>query len=161
MRRESLTHPFGPVFDARSRVLVLGSFPSPLSRERGFYYMNPQNRFWRVLSAVLEEPFPQTVPERRALCLSHGVALWDVLASCEIAGAADASIARPAANDVAGLLAVTQIGRVFATGQTAAKLYRRLCEPQTGLPVTALPSTSPANAAWSLERLIEAYRAIL
>ena len=128
MRREFLTHPFGPVFDGRSRVLLLGSFPSPLSREQGFYYMNPRNRFWRVLSAVLEEPFAQTVCERRALCLSHGVALWDVLASCEIAGAADASISSPAANDIAGLLAQTQIGRVFATGQAAAKLYRRLCE---------------------------------
>ena len=160
MQREALVHPFGPVFDEGSRVLLLGSFPSPLSRQEGFFYGNPRNRFWPVLAAVFGEPAPQSIGEKRALCLAHGVALWDVLASCEIRGAADASIASPVPNDLAALICKTQIHAVFATGQAAAKLYRRFCEKETGLPVTALPSTSPANAAWSLERLTDAYRAV-
>ncbi len=160
MQREALVHPFGPVYDENARVLLLGSFPSPLSRQEGFFYGNPRNRFWPVLAAVFDEPLPQSIEEKRALCRAHGVALWDVLASCEIKGAADASIASPKPNDLAALIRKTRITAVFSTGQAAAKLYRRFCERETGLPVTALPSTSPANAAWSLEMLIEAYRAV-
>ena len=157
---ERVRHTFGPLYDAHSRVLVLGSIPSPRSRAVNFYYGHPQNRFWPVLAAVLGEPRPETVEEKRALALAHGVALWDTLASCEIRGASDAAIRNPEPNDIAALLAKTQIHAVFCTGAVSYRLYTRLCEPQTGIAAKKLPSTSPANAAWSFEKLLCAYRVI-
>jgi hypoxanthine-DNA glycosylase len=153
-------HPIPPVYDENSRVLILGSFPSVKSREQGFFYGHPQNRFWRVTAAVFGDETPVTVPERRAFLLRHGVALWDVIAACEITGSADASIRNPEINDLRPILEAAPIRAIFVNGQTAAKLYRRYAEPLTGRPAYPLPSTSPANAAWSLERLIEAWRAI-
>ncbi|MBS7224677.1 MAG: DNA-deoxyinosine glycosylase [Clostridiaceae bacterium] len=153
-------HPFGPLYDAHSRVLILGSIPSPKSREVNFFYGHPQNRFWRVLAAVLGESAPETIEEKRAMALRHGVALWDTLASCEIRGASDAAIRNPVPNDIASLIKKTQIHAVFCTGAVSHKLYTQLCQPQTGIPAVKLPSTSPANAAWSFERLTEAYRVI-
>lgn len=161
MNYETVVHTIPPLFASDSRVLMLGSIPSPKSREVGFFYGHPQNRYWRVLAAVLGEDAPQSIEEKRAMCLRHRVAMWDVLASCEIIGAGDSTIRHPVSNDLAGLIAKTQVRAVFATGQKAAALYRKYCEPQTGLPATALPSTSPANAAWTFERLCEAYRTIL
>ena len=155
-----LDHPIPPVCDGNSRILILGSFPSVKSREQGFFYGHPQNRFWRVLAAVFADEVPGTVPDRRAFLLRHGVALWDVLASCEIEGSADASIRAAAPNDLGPILAAAPIRAVFANGQTAGKLYRTYLEPLTGRPALVLPSTSPANAAWSLERLVEAWRVI-
>ena len=155
-----LHHPIPPVYDENSRVLILGSFPSVKSREQGFFYGHPQNRFWRVTAAVFGDETPVTVPERRAFLLRHGVALWDVIAACEITGSADASIRNPEINDLRPILEAAPIRAIFVNGQTAAKLYRRYAEPLTGRPAYPLPSTSPANAAWSLERLIEAWRAI-
>lgn len=155
-----LDHPFPPVYDEGSRILILGSFPSVKSREQGFFYGHPQNRFWRVLAAVFADEVPGTVPDRRAFLLRHGVALWDVLAACEIEGSADASIRAAAPNDLGPILAAAPIRAVFANGQTAGKLYRTHIEPLTGRPAVTLPSTSPANAAWSLERLIEAWQII-
>lgn len=153
-----VVHTIEPVFDERSRVLVLGTMPSPKSREIGFYYGHPQNRFWRVLAALFDEPVPTTNEERTALLLAHRIALWDVLASCTIKGASDASIADAVPNDLSRITEAAPIQRVFCTGATAARLYRKHCEAATGIPATQLPSTSPANAAWSLDRLIEAYR---
>ncbi|MGE4548997.1 MAG: DNA-deoxyinosine glycosylase [Intestinibacillus sp.] len=161
MNYETVVHTIPPLFAPDSRVLMLGSIPSPKSREVGFFYGHPQNRYWRVLAAILGEDAPQSIAEKRAMCLRHGIAMWDVLASCEIVGAGDSTIRNPMPNDLAGLVAKTQVRAVFATGQKAAALYRKYCERQTGLPVTALPSTSPANAAWTFERLCEAYRVIL
>jgi len=161
MTPQTVVHNIPPLFDANSRVLLLGSIPSPKSREMKFFYGHPQNRFWRVLAAVLEEPVPETIEQKRALCLTHNVALWDTIASCEIAGASDTSIRNAVPNDIGWLLAQTEIERIFATGGKSAELYRKLIEPHTGMPVTQLPSTSPANAAWTLDRLIEAYRVIL
>lgn len=155
-----MQHPIPPVYDENSRVLILGSFPSVKSREQGFFYGHPQNRFWRVTAAVFGEETPVTVPERRAFLLRHGVALWDVIAACEITGSADASIRNPEINDLRPILEAAPIRAIFVNGQTAAKLYRRYAEPLTGRPAYPLPSTSPANASWSLERLIEAWRAI-
>lgn len=155
-----LIHPIPPVYDANSRILILGSFPSVRSREQGFFYGHPQNRFWRVTTAVFGDEPPMTVPERRAFLLRHGVALWDVIAACEITGSADASIRNPEINDLRPILEAAPIRAIFVNGQTAAKLYRRYAEPLTGRPAYLLPSTSPANAAWSLERLIDAWRAI-
>lgn len=158
-----ISHGFEPVFDERSRVLVLGSFPSVLSRENRFYYGNPQNRFWRVVAAALDEPAPAAgdVDAKRALLLSHGVALWDVIESCDVRGSADASIRNVVPADVARITAAAPIGAVLCNGATAGRLYRRWLEPVTSIPAEVLPSTSPANASWSLERLTGRWRAAL
>ena len=158
--RERVEHTLGPLFDGRSKTLVLGTMPSPKSREVSMYYGNPRNRFWPVLAAVLGEPVPTTNEERRALALAHGVALWDVLQSCTIVGASDASIEDPEPTDLPWLLSQAPITRMFTTGATAARLYARFQLPRTGIEAVALPSTSPANASWSLERLVSAYRVL-
>lgn len=154
-------HPFPPVWNEQSRILVLGSFPSVLSRSRGFYYANPQNRFWKMLSLVFEMPMPVTTEEKRELALSHGIALWDVLSSCTITGSGDSSIRNPVPNDIGGLVQKSQMTRIVANGKTAAALYRRYCEASCGIAALSLPSTSPANASWSLERLAEAWQTAL
>ncbi len=161
MKPQTVMHNIPPLFHENSSVLLLGSIPSPKSRESGFFYGHPQNRFWKVLPAVFGEPVPQTIEEKRALCLKHNVALWDTIASCVITGASDTSIKNAVPNDISWLLEQTKIKRIFATGGKSAQLYRKLIEPKTGVPIIQLPSTSPANAAWTLERLIEAYRIIL
>ena len=158
---EHIIHSIEPVFDAESRVLILGTMPSPKSREVQFYYGHPQNRFWRVLAAVLGEEVPQSVPEKKAMLLRHRIALWDVLAECEIAGASDSSIRNPVANDLSVILDRAPVQAVFTTGATAWKLYTRLQKPHTGIEAVRLPSTSPANCAVKMEALTEAYKAIL
>ena len=155
-----VTHPIPPVWSADSRVLILGSFPSVKSREAMFFYGHPQNRFWRVVASVFGEPFPETVPERRAFLLQHRIAAWDVIASCEIDGSSDASIRNATVNDLRPILNGASIDRVFVNGRTAERLYRKYAEPMTHREAICLPSTSPANAAWSLERLTEAWRVI-
>lgn len=159
--RQTIEHPIPPLYDQNSRVLLLGTMPSPASRERAFYYAHPQNRFWRVLCALLDCPPYEDIDRRRQLCLTHGIALTDVLKSCTIEGASDASIQDAVPNDLSQILNIADIRAVFTTGQTAGRLYRRLCEPLTGRPAIVLPSTSPANAAMRLETLIERYRVIL
>ena len=161
MNLQTVVHTIPPLYDSHSRVLLLGSIPSPKSREAGFFYAHPQNRFWRVLAAVLGEEVPQTIEEKRTMCLKHHVALWDTIARCDIAGASDTSIRNAVPNDIGKLVRESEITRIFATGGKSAELYRKLIEPQLHIPIMQLPSTSPANAAWSLERLIEAYRVIL
>ena len=158
---EHIIHSIEPVFDAESRVLILGTMPSPKSREVQFYYGHPQNRFWRVLAAVLGEEVPQSVPEKKAMLLRHRIALWDVLAECEITGASDSSIRNPVANDLSVILDYAPVQAVFTTGATAWKLYTRLQKPHTGIEAVRLPSTSPANCAVKMEALTEAYKAIL
>ena len=158
---EHIIHSIEPVFDTESRVLILGTMPSPKSREVQFYYGHPQNRFWRVLAAVLGEEVPQSVPEKEAMLLRHRIALWDVLAECEITGASDSSIRNPVANDLSVILNHAPVQAVFTTGATAWKLYTRLQKPHTGIEAVRLPSTSPANCAVKMEALTEAYKAIL
>lgn len=158
---EHIIHSIEPIFDAESRVLILGTMPSPKSREVQFYYGHPQNRFWRVLAAVLGEEVPQSVPEKEAMLLRHRIALWDVLAECEITGASDSSIRNPVANDLSVILDHAPVQAVFTTGATAWKLYTRLQKPHTGIEAVRLPSTSPANCAVKMEALTEAYKAIL
>lgn len=156
--RGHVVHTIEPVFDERSRALVLGTMPSPASRAIGFYYGHPQNRFWRVMAALWSEPFPETTEERTALALRHGVALWDVLASCEIAGASDASIADARPNDLSRILGAAPIEAVFTTGAKAAELYRKFdAGAFPHLPHIALPSTSSANARMRLADLVSAY----
>lgn len=164
---DRITHPIEPVFDRDSRVLILGTMPSPRSRDAGFYYMHPGNRFWPVLAAVFEPRryeeglIPSTLTERRAFALSHGIALWDVLASCSIRGAEDGSIRDPVANDLDRILLQAPIRGIFTTGRTAHRLYEHLCEPRTGRKACLLPSPSGANCAVGMERLREAYAALL
>lgn len=159
---ELVVHPLAPIVDEQSRILILGTMPSPRSRAEGFYYAHPQNRFWRVLAALYGEPLPCTNAERTALLQRHGIALWDVLQSCRITGAADSSIRQPVANDIAGLLArYPNITRIATTGREAARLYRRHCLPATHREALELPSTSAANAAQRLEALTAAYGKVL
>ncbi len=157
MDATTVTHEIQPVFDSRSRVLLLGTMPSPASREQGFYYGHPQNRFWRVLAAIFDEPAPRAIEEKRDMLLRHHIALWDVLASCEIEGASDASIRDAQPNDLARIFDAADIRAVFATGAKAGELYRKLIEPTLGVPCTTLPSTSPANAKMKLADLVDAY----
>lgn len=191
----TVTHSIAPVYDENSHTLILGTMPSPVSRDVGFYYMHPQNRFWQVMARVIGEKLQYkndgsffekescakescangacskfstknansvcdteaAIAERKAMMLRYGFALWDVLASCDITGASDSSIKNAVTNDIASLLPHTQIKRVFTTGQTAHKYYTRLCQPQTQIVATCLPSTSPANAKWTLDLLAAKY----
>jgi TDG/mug DNA glycosylase family protein len=154
--------PLAPVCDGQSRVLILGTMPSPKSREVGYHYGNPQNRFWRVMAALWGEEPPRGREACRDLALRRHFALDDVLASCTITGASDASIKDPVPNDLrARVLDRAPIQAIFCTGATSHRLYTRLIEPTLGIPATRLPSTSPANASWSLERLVGAYRVML
>lgn len=153
-------HEFGPLFDKSSRVLVLGTIPSPKSREQGFYYGHPRNRFWKMLAQVFDEPVPENIEEKKALALGHHVALWDVLASCTIRGAEDASIRDAVPNDLQVILSQADIRAIFATGAKAEALYRKFCEPVTGVPCIRLPSTSPANCAMKDEALLAEYQKI-
>lgn len=159
---EFLRHPLAPVYDAHSRVLILGTMPSPKSREQGFYYAHPQNRFWPLIAGVLQQLVPMGTAARRQFALENGIALWDVLASCRIQGADDGSIREPVANDLRPLLEAADICAVFTTGRTAFRLYQRLCQPQTGRRALYLPSPSAANCRfYTPAQLEEAYRAIL
>ena len=154
-------HNIPPIYDEHSRILILGSFPSVKSREGRFFYHHHQNRLWKVLAAVLGCEVPKTIGEKRAMLLQSRVALWDVIASCEITGSSDSSIRNAVPNDVGRILAAAPIEAIFCNGGTAHKLYRRHLEPLLGRPAILLPSTSPANAAWPLERLTEAWSAAI
>ncbi len=160
-KTEKVNHEFGPFYDKNSRILILGSIPSPKSREQGFYYGHPRNRFWPVLAGLFEEKAPETVEDRKEFLTKHHIALWDVLASCDIKGADDSSIKNPEANDMELILKSADIKAVFTTGAKASKLYEKLCLPECGVVATMLPSTSPANCACSFDRLMEEYRQIL
>ena len=152
-----LQHPFGPLFNEDSRVLILGSFPSVKSREQNFFYGHPQNRFWKVIAAVNGQPVPQSIEDKKKLILTNGLALWDSIASCEITGSSDASIKNARANDISIILDNCSIERIYCNGRKSHELYRKYIEPQTGREAVCLPSTSPANAQWTLDMLIEAW----
>ncbi|MBR6798804.1 MAG: DNA-deoxyinosine glycosylase [Firmicutes bacterium] len=154
-------HEFGPFYDKDSKVLILGSIPSPKSREQGFYYGHPQNRFWKVLADVLGEEMPETVEQRKEMLARHHIALWDVLDSCEIKGASDTSIKDPVANDMNVILSEAGIRAIFTTGVKADELYKKMCYPICGVSSIRLPSTSPANCGCSYDNLKEAYSRIL
>ena len=159
--RTRVTHKFPVLYDRESRVLLLGSIPSPKSREMAFYYGHPQNRFWKVMATVLGESVPETIAQKKAMLKKHHVALWDVLDSCTIVGASDTSIEDPVVNNIKELVKKSKVTRIFCTGATAHKLYQKLCAKDVGIDAIKLPSTSPANCAVSLEKLIEAYKVIL
>lgn len=159
---EFVEHTLKPIYNNQSKILILGTMPSPKSREFGFYYSHPQNRFWRVISQLLEQSTPSTNEEKTTFLLKNHIALWDVLKSCEIEGADDSSIKNPVANDIASLLHETNIKAIFTTGTKATALYKKLCLPVTGVSSIYLPSTSPANCRhYSYENLLESYKIIL
>ena len=157
---EQLVHPFPPTWDEHSEILILGSFPSVKSREMAYFYGHPQNRFWRVVAALYEDNTPQTVEERHAFLLRHHIALWDVIASCTIVGSSDSSIRDAVPNDIRPILAGARIRGIYTNGQTSFRLYRTYILPEIGREAVCLPSTSPANAAWSFDRLLFAWSAI-
>lgn len=156
-----VSHTLPPVYDANSIVLILGTMPSPKSREVGFYYGHPQNRFWRILPDLFEEKPLDTIAEKKAFLHRHHLALWDVLQSCTISGAEDSSIREPVANDFRQILQESAIRTIFTTGTKAASLYKKHCFAQTGIEAIALPSTSPANCRMRYEELKQAYAVIL
>lgn len=158
---QRMDHPFAPLYSERSRILILGSFPSVKSREQLFYYGHPQNRFWKVIAALYHQEVPAGIPEKRDLILKNGLALWDSIAGCVISGSSDASIREVRANDLSVILDHCPIRRIFCNGRTAWQYYDRLIKPGTGREAVCLPSTSPANAQWTLDRLTEAWSVIL
>lgn len=156
----SVIHPFPAVYSQESETLILGSFPSVKSREIMFYYGHPQNRFWRVTAAVFGADVPETTDEKKRFIIKNRLALWDVIESCEITGSSDSSIKNAVVNDISGLINMTKINKVFCNGRTAGKLYERYIYAQIGINAVTLPSTSPANAAYSLDRLINVWKII-
>lgn len=154
------THEFEPVYDEHSEVLILGTFPSVKSRENQFYYGHPQNRFWKVIAALTESEVPQTIEEKKKLLLENHIAIWDVIAQCDIAGSSDSSIKNVVPADIGGVLKNSNIKKIYANGNTAKKLYDRYVLPKVQIEIAGLPSTSPANAGYSLERLVESWKVI-
>ena len=161
MERKTIVHPIPPTYDENSTILILGSFPSVKSRESEFFYGHPQNRFWRVTAALFGGKVPVTKEEKHAFLIKNRIAAWDVIAACSIEGSADSTIRDVRANDLSPILAASKIDRIFVNGKTAEKYYRRYIEPVLGIKAVCLPSTSPANAAKSLDELIEDWKIIL
>ena len=155
-----IIHPIPPVYDKDSTILILGSFPSVKSREAMFFYGHPQNRYWKVLAAVFDEIVPETVLEKKSFLLRNHIAAWDVIASCDITGSSDSSIRNVTANDLSPIIETANIRQIYVNGKTAEKMYKKYTEPVIGRSCICLPSTSPANAAWSLERLITAWSVV-
>ena len=155
-----IVHPFGPLYSPESRVLILGSFPSVKSREQQFFYGHPQNRFWRVIAALFARETPRTIPEKRELILSSRLALWDSIASCEVTGSSDASIRDVRPNDLRVILDHAPITLICCNGRKSHEIYEKYIRPRTGREAVCLPSTSPANAQWSLEKLATAWEIV-
>lgn len=154
---DRIIHPIPPVYNKDSRILILGSFPSVKSREGEFFYHHPQNRFWKVISTVFDEPVPVTIEDKKQLLLKNGIAVWDVIQSCEITGSADSSIKNTLPNDITPILNSARINKIYTNGNTAYSLYKKYIYPVTGIESIRLPSTSPANAGCSMDCLIKAW----
>lgn len=157
---ERIAHEFAPIYDKNSKILILGSFPSVKSRENQFYYGHPQNRFWKVLAHLMGTEVPATIEEKKEFLLNYKIAIWDVIASCRIEGSSDSSIRDVEVNDFSKVVADSSIQAIFVNGNKAYELYKKYAEDKTGIKSIKLPSTSPANAAWNLERLCAAWNVI-
>ena len=155
-----ITHPIEPIYNQKSKILILGSFPSVKSREEGFFYGHPQNRFWKVLAAIFNENIPQTIQEKKEFLLNNKVAVWDVIHSCEITGSSDSSIKNVEVNDLTRILNTADIKQIFVNGKKAYSLYNKYMKQIVMKEAICLPSTSPANAAWNIDRLFEAWKII-
>lgn len=156
-----IQHPIEPIYNEHSKILILGSFPSVKSREEGFFYGHPQNRFWKVLAAVCETDVPKNVEEKKAFLLKNRIAVWDVIHSCDIVGSSDSSIKNVVANDLSRILETADIRQIYVNGKKAEQLYKKYILPVVRRETICLPSTSPANAAWSLEKLIVEWKSVL
>lgn len=157
---QHVIHCFAPVYNEHSRILILGTFPSVKSREQQFFYGHPQNRFWKLLALLTDSPAPSSIEEKKALLLNHKIAIWDVIESCDIIGSSDSSIRNVIPCDINRVLSQAPIKAVFGNGAKACVLYERYLLAQTGRPIEKLPSTSPANASFSLNRLAESWSCI-
>lgn len=155
-----INHPIPPVYDGNSRILILGSFPSVASREAEFFYGHKQNRFWRVLAAVFDTDLPETTEEKKIFLIKHGIALWDVIGSCDITGSSDSTIKNVVPNDISIILESANIKNIYVNGKTALNYYNKYIRDKVNRDAVCLPSTSPANAAWSYEKLINAWKVI-
>ena len=155
-----VVHNIPPVFDKNSEILILGSFPSVKSRESEFFYGHKQNRFWKVTSSVFGCETPETIEEKKQFLLNNHIALWDVIARCEISGSSDLSIKNAEPNDLDTILGTANIKKIYVNGKTAEKYYNKYLLGKTKIKAVCLPSTSPANAAYSLEKLIEEWKII-
>jgi len=158
---KTIIHPIPPTFDKDSRILILGSFPSIKTRESGYFYGHPQNRFWKVMAVLFNEPVPVTVEDKRGLLIRSRVAAWDSIHQCTITGSSDSSIRDVIPNDLSVILKTADIRQIFCNGRTSWNIYHKYIEPLTGRSAVSLPSTSPANASFSLEKLVEAWSVIL
>lgn len=155
-----IVHPIPPLYDKNSEILILGSFPSVKSREECFFYGHPQNRFWKIIARVLKEKTPGNIQEKKTMLQKHNIALWDVIHSCEIEGSADSTIKNVVPNDLSIILENSEIRKIYVNGKKAEAMYKKYTEKKTGIKATVLPSTSPANAAWTEEKLYEAWKII-
>ncbi len=155
-----IKHTFEPIFNKDSKILILGSLPSVKSREEGFYYGHPQNRFWSVLSSIYNLEIPKTIDEKIKMLINNNIAIWDVIESCDIIGSSDSSIKNVIPADLSKILNNSNIQNIYANGKTASKLYKKYSEKNTGIKIIELPSTSPANATYTLDRLIEVWKVI-
>ena len=158
---QQVRHEFEPVYDQNSRILILGSFPSVKSREQQFYYGHPQNRFWKVIAGLTCYPVPVTIEEKKKMLLENRIAIWDVIAECEIIGSSDSSIRNVVPAELEQILKAANIEKIYANGGTAKKLFEKFQKKKCGREIIGLPSTSPANAAFSLERLLKEWKCIL
>lgn len=158
---EHITHDFEPIYNQESRILILGTLPSVKSREQQFYYGHPQNRFWKLLASLMESEPPQTIEEKKAFLLEHHIAIWDVIAQCDIIGSSDSSIKNVVPTDLNQILKQASINQIFANGGKACQLYMKYSFPQTKKEIIKLPSTSPANAAFQMERLMAEWKQII
>ena len=156
--KEHIIHPIPPYYDKESSILILGSFPSVKSREQQFFYGHPQNRFWKVIAHVFDDALPDTIDEKKTFLKRHHIALWDVIGACDIKGSSDSSIENATPNDLSGILDTARIDGIFVNGKTAEKYYIKYTERETGIKAVCLPSTSPANAAWNIEKLVDTWR---
>jgi hypoxanthine-DNA glycosylase len=156
--KEHIVHPIPPFYDQASRILILGSFPSGKSREQMFFYGHPQNRFWKVMARVFDDEEPVGIPGKKAFLAKHHIALWDVIGECDIEGSSDSSIKNVKPNDLSRILDNAKILRIIVNGKTAERYYKKYFEAETNITAVCLPSTSPANAAWNLERLAAVWR---
>ena len=151
---KKVIHPLDAIYDEHSRVLILGSFPSVISRQNKMYYANKTNRFWAVMEAL----FNVKITDYALFCHQHHIAMWDVIHSCTIEGSSDSSIKNVKTNDIAGLVHKSNIQLIVTTGKKAAVLYNQYIH--LDIPHISLPSTSAANAKMRLEQLINEYQKI-
>lgn len=160
MEYTHVRHPFGPLYDKESEILILGSLPSVASRQQNFYYGHPSNRFWKVIASLFDEEIPKTIDEKKALLKRHHIALYDVIEECDIKGSSDSSIKNVIPTDLERIIRNSKVKMIFCNGKLSCDLYKKYHEKKTAIKACALPSTSPANAAYDMDKLMKYWKAI-